>query len=206
MPRGPEALRIVRAHAQREILDASMTVFGDRGFAEATTAEVARRAGVSKGLVFNYFPTKTALLEALLERTFTEILDFWDAQPWNGPPRAQLRMFVERALSQVARRPGFYRLYFSLALQPGGSAALQRVLTKIEERLKVYLDRTTRLFEVIGSSEPATDAKLFQAAINGIAQAMVTTGETASSSELVPLGKLTRRLLARFGADSEGEE
>ena len=47
------------------ILDAARAVFLERGIA-ATTAEVARRAGVAEGSIFKRWPTKQALFYAAL--------------------------------------------------------------------------------------------------------------------------------------------
>lgn len=50
-----------------EILEAALAVFTDRGFDAARVEDVAQRAGISKAGVYLYFPSKTALLEALIE-------------------------------------------------------------------------------------------------------------------------------------------
>jgi AcrR family transcriptional regulator len=66
-----------RADAQANrgrILDAAETVFGAGG-QSASTEEVARLAGVGIATVFRHFPTKTALLEAVLVRHFERLRD-----------------------------------------------------------------------------------------------------------------------------------
>tara|TARA_R110002096_G_scaffold382401_1_gene576264 strand:- start:357 stop:998 length:642 start_codon:yes stop_codon:yes gene_type:complete len=52
-----------------EILDAALTVFDRKGFAAARVDDIARRAGLSKGAVYLYFPSKDAMLHALIERS-----------------------------------------------------------------------------------------------------------------------------------------
>ncbi|HVO04137.1 MAG TPA: TetR/AcrR family transcriptional regulator [Candidatus Cybelea sp.] len=55
-----------RAEARpAEICDAALTVFSQRGFAAAKLDEVAKRAGISKGTLYLYFESKTALFEAM---------------------------------------------------------------------------------------------------------------------------------------------
>ncbi len=51
-----------------EILGAAMDVFSERGFVGTRMEDVARRAGVAKGTVYLYFPTKEALLEAAIRK------------------------------------------------------------------------------------------------------------------------------------------
>jgi AcrR family transcriptional regulator len=55
-----------RAEARpSEIFDAALTVFSARGFAAAKLDEVAKVAGISKGTLYLYFESKTALFEAM---------------------------------------------------------------------------------------------------------------------------------------------
>jgi AcrR family transcriptional regulator len=50
------------------ILDAALRVWARRGFDGTSVAEVAREAGLTKGTLYLYFPSKQALLEATLRR------------------------------------------------------------------------------------------------------------------------------------------
>jgi AcrR family transcriptional regulator len=56
-----------------EVLDAALAVFVEKGYAAAKMDEVARRAGVSKGTVYLYFPSKEALIEAIVRRAVAPI-------------------------------------------------------------------------------------------------------------------------------------
>jgi AcrR family transcriptional regulator len=57
-----------RAEARpEEILDAALAEFTERGFDAARMEDIAKRAGISKGAVYLYFPSKDALLKALIE-------------------------------------------------------------------------------------------------------------------------------------------
>src|SRR4051812_44194715 len=67
----------LRADAQRNrarILDAAEAVFDELG-PRASTAEVARRAGVAIGTVFRHFPTKDDLLAAILKRLLVHLVE-----------------------------------------------------------------------------------------------------------------------------------
>jgi AcrR family transcriptional regulator len=65
---GPDAARPLRADARRNrarVLQAADAVFASKG-PSASTEEVAEQAGVAIGTVFRHFPTKQALLEAVI--------------------------------------------------------------------------------------------------------------------------------------------
>jgi len=55
------------------VLDAALELFIANGFAATRVEDVARRAGLSKGAVYLYFPSKEALLEGLVRRAVTPI-------------------------------------------------------------------------------------------------------------------------------------
>lgn len=85
------------------ILTAAAQVFEERGYAAGTTNRIAKRAGVSIGTIYQYFPNKDALAVMLLERhiqqgttMFNRLLERAYATP--RELRAVLRMFVEGML------------------------------------------------------------------------------------------------------------
>ncbi|WP_020574715.1 TetR/AcrR family transcriptional regulator [Actinopolymorpha alba] len=60
--------------SRKRILDAAEELIAEHGFDATSTSRIAKLAGVPKGLVFHYFPTKTDLLTALVaERTDAEM-------------------------------------------------------------------------------------------------------------------------------------
>src|SRR3954462_8647023 len=50
-----------------ELLEAALTLFVEKGFAATRSEEVARAAGVSKGTLYLYFPSKEELLKAVIQ-------------------------------------------------------------------------------------------------------------------------------------------
>jgi AcrR family transcriptional regulator len=52
-----------------EILGAALDVFRERGFTAARLEDVAKRAGVSKGTLYLYFPSKEAIFKALVRES-----------------------------------------------------------------------------------------------------------------------------------------
>lgn len=63
----------IRAENERALLEAAEQVFAEEGFAGATTAAIARRAGVPKANLHYYFATKETLYRAVVER----VLNAW---------------------------------------------------------------------------------------------------------------------------------
>ncbi len=107
----PEA-KPLRADARRnreKVLTAARAVFGDHG-RDAQMDDIARRAGVGVGTVYRHFPTKEALLEALIVESFEQITEQAERSleiedPWEAFStlmwRAAEIMAADRALSEV---------------------------------------------------------------------------------------------------------
>jgi AcrR family transcriptional regulator len=102
----------LRADARRnreKVLQAARAVFADRG-RDAQMDDVAGAAGVGVGTVYRHFPTKEALLEALIVESFVQITDEAERSleiedPWEAFAtlmwRAAEIMAGDRALSEV---------------------------------------------------------------------------------------------------------
>ena len=56
----------------QELLDAALSLFVEKGFAATRAEEVAQRAGVSKGTLYLYFPSKEELLKAVIRHYLGE--------------------------------------------------------------------------------------------------------------------------------------
>lgn len=59
---------------REDILDAALRVFVDRGVANATVADITAAAGIAKGTFYLYYDSKEALLGALKERFFDDLI------------------------------------------------------------------------------------------------------------------------------------
>jgi len=99
---GPK-FRRRKAARPAEIVEAAMAVFAEKGFAAARLDEIAARAGVSKGAIYLYFPTKEEVFRAVVEQAVV-------------PNVAALRAM----LAMLASHPGpFTDIARAFALQVG---------------------------------------------------------------------------------------
>jgi AcrR family transcriptional regulator len=107
-----------KLEARHRIFDAAFELFLEKGFAATTVEEIATRADVAKGTVFNYFPRKTSFLAALVEDWTARIEEeLGPLDRWTGSTRDKLtRMF--RFLADLgARNPDLARLAFFESLR-----------------------------------------------------------------------------------------
>ncbi|GAB6903869.1 TetR/AcrR family transcriptional regulator [Kineosporia succinea] len=70
-----------RHQARRlQIIDAALTRFAQDGYDRATTTSICRTAGIGSGTFFHYFPTKRAVLLAVLDLGTAETAQWFEAQ------------------------------------------------------------------------------------------------------------------------------
>ena len=128
------------ARRRREILAAAARVFASKGFAKATTREIADEADVAEGTLYNYFGGKHEMLLAMAEEMETPLDEAMIAVSGKDDRTAAVTLF-EAALSFTERQIPFLRALLSEAwvdddlLEQYFTARLARV----EERLRGYI-------------------------------------------------------------------
>jgi AcrR family transcriptional regulator len=74
----PKVVAGYRSQARDRIVGAARAVFRRKGFRSATMDDIAREVGVSKGALYLYFRTKSALLAEIQVRTRRSVLASWE--------------------------------------------------------------------------------------------------------------------------------
>lgn len=101
---------------RRQLLERATELFATHGYDELSMAKIAREAGVSKPLLYHYFPTKRQLFEAVLGQAAEQHLERID---WNGdlPPAEQLSGSLDAYLSWIEEnRPTYEKLMRSAGI------------------------------------------------------------------------------------------
>lgn len=95
----PERVRLLPDDRAQQILSGAISFFAERGF-EGQTRELTSRLGVSKGLLYRYFPGKDALIDRVYEEVF---IGRWSAG-WD-------EMIADRSMKLLPRLKIFYVQY-----------------------------------------------------------------------------------------------
>ncbi len=106
-PRGQGASR------RGEVLAAAKRLFAEDGYESATMRRIAAAVGVSGAALYVYFPDKEAILFAIAEETFAELLAALEAsQRVTGDPLQRFRAGLMTYIAFGRARPDEYRLTF----------------------------------------------------------------------------------------------
>ncbi len=99
----PARRRLTPAERLPQLLDAAMEEFAERGYAGASMAAAAARAGVAKALIYHYFPSKADLFKAVvrscIQPVFVEAERLVTAHP--GPRAELLRHLIEFGYARI---------------------------------------------------------------------------------------------------------
>jgi AcrR family transcriptional regulator len=115
MPRGQFDRSARRAETRARLLQAAAEVYARRGFGGATLDEVAGRAGLTKGAVYDHFGSKENLLLALMEEylagQIVEQLELFDRgrTTWERPLAGS-----DRWMASLRESPDRFRLFIEL--------------------------------------------------------------------------------------------
>jgi AcrR family transcriptional regulator len=104
----PRALRSDAERNRRLVLEAATEAFAEEGL-DVGMAEIARRAGVGNATVFRRFPSKDALIEAIVDEKIAELIAAAERaaeieDPWNS-----LVDLLEKTAALQARDHGFFQ-------------------------------------------------------------------------------------------------
>ncbi len=148
---------------KRQIIAAAREVFSQKGFSEATTAEIAQQAGVSEGTIYNYFESKRDLLvsliggyaldESLLNLFKSPSINNIESLPAVLEDRIEIGFensdLLTLLLAEIQRTPEFGEQYARQVLVPGlallkayldmrvGNGTLRPVDTEVGSRIIV---------------------------------------------------------------------
>ena len=130
-----------------ELLVAALDLFVEKGFAATRMEEVALRAGVSKGTVFLYFPSKLDLFKAVVRENISGRFQEWDAESeryegssaellrhamlswWERVGATQASGISKLMLSEGGNFPEMAEFFHQEVVRPG-HAILSRVIAR----------------------------------------------------------------------------
>ena len=134
----PIPLRQRRKEARpQELLDAALSLFVEKGFVATRSEEVAARAGVSKGTLYLYYPSKEELLKAVIRQQLSseiaagaleverytgtnsqlrlEVLSQWWQRVFDSPASGVFKLVI----TEVRGFPEIAEFYVKEVIEPG---------------------------------------------------------------------------------------
>jgi len=116
-PRTPRQLEEIREEKRSLIMDTALLHFANNGYHATTINNIARHAGISKGLMYFYFKSKEDLLAAIIEKSVAEVYTYFDTNRDNFLTEEEFEYFIRKAARLINEKQSFWRLFFQVLLQ-----------------------------------------------------------------------------------------
>ena len=139
----PAFTRLDVDERRRQLLEAGARAFTERSYDEVSMSDLARAAGISKGLLYHYFPSKRDLFTATLTAAATELAAVTEPDP-DLPPVEQLTKSVGAYLAWIEENAPSYRR----VLESVGSPDVRSLVDEVRNRT------VERVVEGISKGEP----------------------------------------------------
>jgi AcrR family transcriptional regulator len=145
----PAFTRLDVDERRRQLLEAGARAFTERAYDEVAMSDVAKAAGISKGLLYHYFPSKRDFFTATLAAAGAEVAAVTEPDP-DRPPVEQLAGSLGAYLAWIEENASGYRRL----LESAGSPDVRSLIEDVRERTVV------RIVEAISEGAPRPALRL----------------------------------------------
>jgi AcrR family transcriptional regulator len=141
MPRTKEQNEAIRVEKRQLIMGAALRLFAEKGYDATSIDKIAREAGISKGLLYNYFRSKEELLQTLMTDLLAEFENAIDPNHDGTVTDEEAMGFIDDMFGILMHRRKEMQLYYQLAMQPQVIDFLARLehQSKLAERQRFIL-------------------------------------------------------------------
>ena len=188
MARKPAYTRLQVDERRRQLLDAGTALFDQYAYEEISMRQIAEAAGVSKALLYHYFPSKTDLFKAAVAEAASELQRVIEPSG-EGTAFEQLSGSLDAYLAWIERNERTWsKLIQSAATLPEAGELVESFRARTMDLL---------LSELTGEREPRPALRIAIQGWLGYIDAAIVDWTRGKD---LPLDKLRDLLLAAFGA------
>lgn len=164
-PRTPEQFEEMRESRRKQIMDAALELFASEGYSHCSISQLASHTGISKGLMYNYFESKEALLIAIIEEGMQDIMSMMDPKHDGILDPEEVEGFIRNTFKSMKENMQFWALFMNVVLQPPVKEFLEgKPFSNVMEH---FAPRILDYFERMGYEDPFLEMLTFSAMIEG---------------------------------------
>ncbi|MCP1096123.1 TetR/AcrR family transcriptional regulator [Bacillaceae bacterium OS4b] len=192
MPRTPEENDRIRQASKEKIRAAAMDLFIKQGYYATSISDIAKQAGISKGLLYNYYKGKEELLSEMVEARINEVMEVMEEAFTLNTPREQLEHIINGAIENIHQNPEVHRFYLHLQTQPESDEELIKYSHLILEENARQFEFQCKIFESMGETEPRKRSLYFSSVLQGI-MLMISTYQQG-----FPIEEIKNQIISEF--------
>lgn len=165
----------LKKEKQDRMINAALKVFAENGFRRASTDEMVKEAGISKGLLFHYFISKTGLYEFVFDYSVKYLMmEMTSAVNAQETDYFVIRRQMEKAKTVAMKNFPFMQIFLLRAGQEDVPEAVETVGEMAETLLRMYETILERVdFTSLHALSPEHLVKIVDYILNGLLAEMV---------------------------------
>jgi AcrR family transcriptional regulator len=173
MPRRPEQFEAIREKSREKITSAALELFANKGYDATSIDNIAKKAGISKGLIYNYYESKKDILLAIFNDAMKMGEDMIMGQMGIKDPQLRKKAIIEMTFDLIEKKPEYVKLLTVMALQPG-------VMAETKEFTKNAYKKTEEWGKLItgkGKKEAVIESLMIGAMMDGVTLNFIMYGK-----------------------------
>jgi len=164
-PRTVEQNKEIRAEKRALIIETGLKLFADKGFHATSITNITKTAGISKGLLYNYFDSKEDLLRRIIFDYVEGIAKTFFNEHGEDMSKKKFLSLLEKNFAMIKEKPLFWKLYYALVSRP---VVLKIIGKEIEEIMSGIFGELAKYFEHEGWDNPLKEAMYCESLMDGI--------------------------------------
>ena len=192
-PRTPEQFEEIRETTTHKIMEVALELFANEGYFQSSISKIAKKAGISKGLMYNYFESKEDLLKAIIFHGVESLMQFFDPNHDGILSNEELINFIKKMFKTIREHVVYYRLYFSLMAQ---APVLKLFENEMWAMFEPFFKTLFEYFEHGGYEDPQAEVYFFQSMLDGVGMTYV------SDPDNYPIDAVENKIISMYSKKS----
>jgi AcrR family transcriptional regulator len=184
MPKGIPLTEEEQERRRKEIFDASVHLFLNKGFSETSMREIAEAAGIGKSTLYDYFPSKDDILLSFIEDELQRLTEgLSEIANQNIGTLEKLRQMMFAYMEYLAKNEDFY-LKLSLEVQRMAQQSVERIQRKrhaLQDLLRGIIEAGIRE----GCFRPVDSLLATRVILTAMTPAVYTTRPTIPRQQMI---------------------
>jgi AcrR family transcriptional regulator len=152
-PRTEEQFQDLRQASIQKIVAAGMKLFAKKGYLSVAVKDIAKEAGISQGLMYNYFKSKEKLLWYIIDQMVNDMAELIKLAHGTDNPAERLKLLIQLPFQSLRKKKEFWEMILPILSQ-------QAVSVKVKKQLKELFQSTVFQMEEIFRALKVPKAKM----------------------------------------------
>lgn len=202
-PRTPQKFEEIRGEKKALITQVALELFANDGYHSTSISKIAKQAGISKGLMYNYFESKEDLLASIFNEIINKTMDMLDPNHDEVISDKEAEDFFDRFFDVLTNNPQEWRLFYQLSVQPAVMGLLMKesMTEKVQHNQQLILN----YFAQQNFNDPELAVVLFSSIFKGFTLMYAYAPEMFSDELIVKMKSKMKEMFINRDENKKGK-